>query len=64
MKIQDLIPVIEYTTKLAICTGHNMLFFGTKEELLSETQSNVYLIVCTMDIENICIEQNAMRIQI
>ena len=64
MKIQDLIPVIEYTTKLAICTGHNMLFFGTKEELLSDTQNNIYLVVCSMDIENICVEQKALRIEI
>lgn len=64
MKIQDVIPVLSYNTKIAVCTTNNMLFYGTKEDLLSETQANIYLIICDKDISDICIEQNTLRIEI
>lgn len=64
MKIQDLIPVLGYTTQLAVCTSFNMLYYGTKEELLNDTNNNIYLIVCNKDIKSIDLENNAMRIEI
>ena len=64
MKIQDIIPAIHPATKLAICTSMNMLFFGTKEDLLSDTNSNVYLVVCNLDVNEICVESNSLKIEV
>lgn len=68
MKIQDLIPSLGYTTNIAICTSHNMLWYGTKEDILSDTNSNIYLIVAAKDISTIDLEcaneEATMRIEI
>ena len=61
MKVQDLLPYIHEATHIWINTSANNLFSGNKKGLL---ENDLYLIVCSLEIDNISTQNDTLTIEI